>query len=229
VIRSRDFFWWSCSELVTHDLFVRPLWSGLYHVIPSRGLHPACNTASFPHNCVLSGTHCTCIGFPPILPLILCGFFGYLLLLEGARSLYQRSHLCLSVKFHAFPAGHGPIRDSVCVCARSAHGLASQHDSYLSLPDSTRDPPLWLCQTPVNPKAPRTCSLFAGILAFNTGLGYHRFNCLYFTLNHLPVPVRHSIVFEQVLSVLGCYEAPGCVDRCRGEGRTCILICFVEF
>jgi hypothetical protein len=39
---------------------------------------------------------------------------------------------------------------------------------------STCDPLLWLCQTPVNPKAPRTCSLFAGILVFNAGLGYQQ-------------------------------------------------------
>jgi hypothetical protein len=84
---------------------------GCRHVIPSRGPCSACNPASAPHNCVLSGTHCTCQCLL-LFPSVFFGFFGQLLLFEGACSLYQRSNLCLAIKLHAFPACHGPIRDT---------------------------------------------------------------------------------------------------------------------
>jgi hypothetical protein len=83
---------------------------GCRHVILSRGPHPACNTASALHHCILVGTHCTCVGLS--IPLVFCGFFCRLLLSKGARSLYQRSNLCLAIERHVFPARHGPIRDT---------------------------------------------------------------------------------------------------------------------
>jgi hypothetical protein len=95
--RSHDFFWWSCSELVTHDLFVRPLWSGLSSRDPITWSCSACNTASAPHNCILSGTHCTCQCLL-LFPSVFFGFFCQLLLLKGACSLNQRSNLCLAIE-----------------------------------------------------------------------------------------------------------------------------------
>jgi hypothetical protein len=60
-----------------------------------------------------------------IVPLVFLGFLCQFLLLKGARSLYQRSNLCLAIELHAFPARHGPIRDNQ-MSIQSTHCMGVQ-------------------------------------------------------------------------------------------------------